>query len=273
MPLINGIYASINEWGTDSSQPPVVLIHGAGSNHLIWPAQLRRLPGYRVLAVDLPGHGRTPGALQPTMAAYADRIIDLMQSLDTFRAIFVGHSMGAAVALTLALEYPQHVSGLGLISAGAALTPPPGLMEELSNPVLAAFGLKTLLKQAFSPKTNHKLIRSIEETMGEERASVLAADWQVCRLFDVHERLNEIEAPAWVACGADDRITPTTSAGFLAAQMPNARLQIVPEAGHMLPIEKPDVLQEGLLTFLERIKWLNPSYQIQVRWNRVERHS
>ena len=273
MPLINGMYASVSEGSADDIQPPVVLIHGAGSNHLIWPAQLRRLPGMRVLAVDLPGHGRTAGSLLSTIEAYADQIINLLQALDTYRAVFVGHSMGAAVALTLALEYPQHVAGLGVISAGAALTPPLGLMEELANPLLAASGLKTFLRQAFSSKAKPAVLQAVEESMSAERSSLLAADWQLCRQFDIHDRLAEIQAPTWVACGADDRITPSTSAAVMAAKIQNARLQIVPDAGHMVVLEQPAALQEGLLDFLQRIKWLSPEYQLQLRWNQIERRS
>ncbi len=73
MPTAAGIYyAQFDEGRKD--EPPVILIHGAGSSHLVWPAELRRLAGQRVLAVDLPGHGRSGGVAQQTIAAYAGQI-------------------------------------------------------------------------------------------------------------------------------------------------------------------------------------------------------
>ncbi|TLN23779.1 alpha/beta fold hydrolase, partial [bacterium] len=95
MPIAAGIYYALVQGRAASSlHPPVILIHGAGSSHLCWPAALRRLPGCRVLALDLPGHGRSSGVGLQSLDALADRLVDFLEALGLYQAVFVGHSMG-----------------------------------------------------------------------------------------------------------------------------------------------------------------------------------
>ena len=98
--------------------PPSYLIHGAGGHHLYWPPQIRRLTGYRVYALDLPGHGRSGGSGQQTIDSYTTAVKDWLIEVNLHSAVFVGHSMGSAIALSLALNYPDHVLGLVLIGGG-----------------------------------------------------------------------------------------------------------------------------------------------------------
>ena len=143
MPTAAGIYyAQFDEGHKD--QPPIILIHGAGSSHLIWPSEIRRLVGQRVLAVDLPGHGKSTGVGLQSISSNADQIVEFLAALGLYQAVFVGHSMGGAIALDLAIRHPNQVAGLGLISTGAYLGVDAGFLENLINPLtipsaLAAF--------------------------------------------------------------------------------------------------------------------------------------
>ena len=121
MPVAAEIYYSIHADSSGDQRPPVVLIHGAGGTHLFWPSEVRRLAGYRVYSLDLPGHGKSGGRGLQTISAYRQAVCAWLEAVGLHSAVFVGHSMGSAIALTLALDDPEHVLGLGLIGASARL--------------------------------------------------------------------------------------------------------------------------------------------------------
>src|SRR5512140_3865565 len=101
--------------------PPVILIHGAGGHHLYWPAQVRRLHGERVFALDLPGHGKSAGVGHHSVQDYSAEVLAFMDAMKFSRAVLVGHSMGGAVALQAALDAPERMLGLGLLGSAARL--------------------------------------------------------------------------------------------------------------------------------------------------------
>jgi len=249
MPTAAGIYyAQFDEGRKD--EPPIILIHGAGSNHLIWPADIRRLPGQRVLAVDLPGHGKSSGISQQALSIYADQMVDFLAALGLYQAVFIGHSMGGAIALDLAARHPEQVAGLGLIATGAYLGVDASFLENLSHPVMVPTALHQFQTKAFGPHAAPTLIEQCMQAMKEVRSSVLYGDWRACAKFDLREAVAKIEAPAWVIAGSEDRLTPIAYSHFLAERLPAARLQIIPGAGHMVLVEQPERVAQGLNQFL-----------------------
>ncbi len=251
MPSKAGIYYSISGGG-QLSCPPVVLIHGAGSNHLCWPAELRRLSGFRVLAIDLPGHGRSDGTAQQFIGGYAAGLTNFLESLGIYQSILVGHSMGGAVALHIALNEPNRVAALGLIASGAHLAIPDELMEEISSPALAPMALDWLRKRLFGPAAGDNLVERVVGGLKEARPGVLYSDWQACARFDARPQIAGLHAPLWVAAGMDDQLVPLSSSQFVANHAPRAQFQLVPNAGHMLILEQPRLLGQGLLAFLQK---------------------
>ncbi len=249
MPTAAGIYyAQFDEGHKD--QPPIILIHGAGSNHLIWPSEIRRLAGQHVLAIDLPGHGKSTGIGLQSISSMSDQVVELLAALGIYQGVFIGHSMGGAIALDLAIRYATHVAGLGLISTGAYLGIDPDFLENLTNPLTIPSALVTFRQRAFSLQTSPALVERCLSSMKETRSSVLYGDWHACAEFDVRETITRAEAPAWVIVGSEDQLTPVAYAHFLAGRLPAARLQIIPQAGHMALLEQPGRIAQGLQQFL-----------------------
>ncbi len=247
MPIADGLYFARFEGG-DSAKKPVVLIHGAGCSHSVWPAELRRLPGRTVLALDLPGHGRSAGIGLQSVEAYSAALISFMAELGLYQAVFVGHSFGGAIALQLSVDFPQHVAGLGLISSAAYFNVPDELLSYLSSAYTYPAAIQFLQQRSFAAEAS-------AERIGRSgaRPSVLCGDWKACAQFDLRERISQIRAPAYVACGREDRLTPPAYSRFLAGQIPSAALDILPEAGHMVILEQPKRLRNGLADFLARV--------------------
>ncbi|HEX7592810.1 MAG TPA: alpha/beta fold hydrolase, partial [Anaerolineae bacterium] len=132
MPFVNvgtdKIYYA--EHGNALTNAPVVFVHGAAGSHLIWGAQVRALGEItRTVALDLPGHGRSPLPGRNSIDAYCDIVLGLLDALGFDRAVIVGHSMGGGIAQTLALAHPDRVAGLGLVGTGARLRVLPAILD------------------------------------------------------------------------------------------------------------------------------------------------
>ena len=241
------------------NRPPVVLVHGAGGDSHSWPVEIRRLSGWRVLTVDLPGHGRSIGRPRQSIADYCHDLLDFLGALKIFRVVLVGHSMGAAVVLQLAREFPDRLAGMGLISATPHLEAPPLLVDYFSNPLTIPLGIQLFQQWAFSPRTPPGQVKAALAGLHTARPAVLAGDWQAFARFDFHGTLEQVGIPTWIASGAEDRLAPLPGAQYLASHLPNAAVQVIPSAGHMALVEQPAALAAGLQAFLQTLSPLgNP---------------
>ena len=151
MPIAENIFYFAHEAG-GKDRPPVVLIHGAGGTYLNWPSEIRRLPGYRVYAVDLPGHGKSPGRGLQTIPAYGEAVLAWLEAIELHRAVFVGHSMGGAIIQHLAINHADQVLGLGLVGTGARLRVHPEILTNTATENTFRTAVDTIVQWAFSPQ-------------------------------------------------------------------------------------------------------------------------
>ena len=120
MPAVENLYYFENK-EEGNGKACIVLLHGAGGTHLHWPHNIRRLGEYRILAPDLPGHGKSGGLGEQTIEGYADVIANWLDEIGVYKAVFIGHSMGGAISLMMALRHQERVAGLGLVGTGGSL--------------------------------------------------------------------------------------------------------------------------------------------------------
>lgn len=252
MPINANIYAFAHPTRTADS-PSVILIHGAGGTHLHWPPQIRRLPNAHVHAIDLPGHGKSEGRGRQSIAAYVENVLAWLDEQKIHQAVFVGHSMGGAIALAMGIHHPERVLALGLVGTGARLRVDPVLIENASRPETFPSVIEAMTERAFGPKTPERLKKLGAKRMAETRPVVLHSDFLACNTFNIMDSLDQIQAPCLVLCGENDKLTPPRYAQHLGNQLPNAEIQIFPHAGHMLQIEEPAAVAQALTDFLEKI--------------------
>jgi pimeloyl-ACP methyl ester carboxylesterase len=235
------------------NRPPVILIHGAGGTHLSWPPQIRRLTGEKIYAPDLPGHGKSEGSGRQSIDEYADDVIAFMKDLKIRAAVIVGHSMGSAVTLTLALKYPKQVLGLGLLGSGSKLRVAPNILETAGNPNAFEAAVDMVNENCFSLETSQNLLKISRRTMLEIRPPVLSGDLLACNEFDVTSQLNMIKVPTLIICGTEDRMMPAKFSESLKDGIANSKLHVLDRAGHMVMLEQPDAVADLLKQFIDGI--------------------
>jgi pimeloyl-ACP methyl ester carboxylesterase len=230
---------------------PLLLVHGAGGTHRTWPDSLREMPGRRVLSVDLPGHGVAPPPGETTIAGYASCLLGMLDALAIPRVVLAGHSMGGAIALTLALEAPARVAGLLLVGTGARLRIAPALLEASADPARKVEVSGMMAASCFGPAASEEARQVVARDVAGMAPGVLHGDFTACDGFDAMERLGPVRAPTFVVVGEEDRLTPPKFAAFLRDRLPGKGMLVVPGAGHMVATEAPAAVTAAVAGFLE----------------------
>jgi pimeloyl-ACP methyl ester carboxylesterase len=236
-------------WLEAGAGPPLVCLHGAGGSAELWAPQLDGLAGVaRVVAPDLPGHGPLGGRGRPSVPAYADWVAAFLDALGLGPVVLAGHSMGGAIAQTLALTRPGRVAALILVATGARLRVLPRLIELLR--VRPVEGRDLLGGLCYAPTTPRERVAVADRVLVETAPSVTLGDFLACDRFDVMDRLGTIDVPALVVAGTEDRLTPPKYGRFLAGAIPAARLAEIGAAGHFPHLEQPDAVNAAIRAFL-----------------------
>jgi pimeloyl-ACP methyl ester carboxylesterase len=249
---------------------PVVLVHGLGGCALNWVDVTPLLSrSCRVLVPELPGHGLSEQlAAVPNLAVFADRIGAVAQREGMFPAAYVGHSLGSAVALRLALRRPEAVSALVLAAAAGissttrrakwglrilGIVGPRRLVAPWAESVSESAFLRSLVFGRWGASDPLILSRSAVDGFLEGTRlttdSVSAARAVV--VDDVRQELGELRCPTLVLWGARDNQLPVAD-GFEFARRLGAALRVIGDCGHLLIGERPDLCAEAIETFLKR---------------------
>lgn len=253
MPSINGNYYFLHE-AEDTATPPILLIHGAGGSHLHWSPDIRRLNGFKVIALDLPGHGKSEGIGRQSIDDYVQAVQDFMDAMELPAAIIAGHSMGSAIALQLALDAPDRVLGLVMVSGGSRLPVNPSMLNNAADPATFALAVNTINQLAFGSQADPRLRELAAQRMEKEtRPTVLHGDFLACNDFNASERLSEIDKPTLIICGTDDKMTPLRFSHTLQENIKDAKLVKIEGAGHMVGLEKPHEVATALEAFVDEL--------------------
>ncbi len=163
-------------------------------------------------------------------------------------AVLVGHSMGGAITIEVALARPELLAGIVLVGSGARLRVTPIIRDEVKRDYPHA--AEVIAEWAYSPRADAKLKTASVRELLEVPAAVTHGDFQACDAFDRMEEIGRILLPTLVVCGEEDRLTPVKYSQYMKDRIPNARLVIIPEAGHSVMLEKPEELNAALRSFI-----------------------
>ena len=252
-----GLRISYRQRGRQSRLPSLLCVHGAGAGSLHFSELLEGLAvGRRVVAVDLPGHGRSDPfdpwpADEELPAHYVSLCAAFAEQLGLGRFIWMGHSMGGALGLFFALRYPERLAALGSITSTARITITKTLLGKLDQKfeLLPALFADT----SYSPYTDRNKARGLAAQQLQCDKGVLLADFRACRHLDLRQRLGELRLPIAVISASDDIITPPPMQRELVAALPNATLTEIARGGHFVMRERPEPVLAALKELLARV--------------------
>jgi pimeloyl-ACP methyl ester carboxylesterase len=241
------------QWGGErGAGPALVFIHGSGDSGRCWNEVIQNLGEWTnaAVALDLPGHGARmaqPLPSPPTVSEYAAGVRRDLERLGLAHAILVGHSLGSAIALRLALDSPGIVWRLALIGAGARLRVQPALLELARSDQDTAW--QQLAELGHAPE-HSDMAHAYVAASASTAPGVLYNDLAACDGFDVMAEIGDIQRPALVVVGEADRLTPPKYATYLAEHLPHASLVTLPGVGHYVMDEAPEAVASGLSEWL-----------------------
>ncbi|WP_341895700.1 alpha/beta hydrolase [Ferrovibrio terrae] len=253
------IFAATGGKAFDAAKPTVVFIHGNACDHTSWAMQTRWFAyhGYSVLAVDLPGNGRSEGPMLESVEAFADWMPLLLDAAGVRQAALVGHSMGALIALETAVRHPSRVQKISLLGFAFPMAVNPELQALADS---GAYTVVELMNDWMIAKKNqigsnrvpgsHLLNGSIR-LIDRAPRNCLALGFRLCNAYqNGKQAVAAVAAPVQIIAGERDQMTPLRAARGWAKEFKDGRIDVLPGCGHMMMGERPDETLDALKIFI-----------------------
>lgn len=248
----------------EGNGPALLLLHGAGGDHTVWNGVIPRLsPSFHVLAPDLRGHGRTsaPPGSHLTFAELMGDVLGLLDQKSVRSAHVVGLSGGALLALRLALDRPERVRSLTMVSGAAYTDPHTRAMAERWEETYSKegpdpFALR-ILKDLYYPDwiEAHLDFADALRAQVAHLDLVPAVQWShAMRSFDERRRIANVKVPTLIVQAMDDAVVDASHGRILRQSIPGAQIRILAETGHMVPVERPEETAQAITAFAQSVE-------------------
>ena len=244
----------------DPALPTVVFCHGAQCDHSVWILQSRYLAhhGYGVLAVDLPGHGRSAGPALASVGALADWITAVQDAAGVSTAAIVGHSMGSLIALECAARRPERVAKIALLATAYPMKVSAELLdatknnEPLAQDMVNIWSHLAYAQYPNNPGPGFWVIGENLRLMQRQKPGVMHLDFTACNAYaGGAEAAAKVRCPALFLLARRDSMTPVRAAQDFAKSIKGAQLVVIDGSGHNMMGEKPDEVLDTLAAFLK----------------------
>ena len=262
--LVNGSNAYCYTGGKayNPAQPTAVFIHGAQNDHSVWILQTRYFAhhGYNVLALDLPGHGRSAGPALASIEDISAWLLALLDAAGVERAMLIGHSMGSLAALETAGAAPGRVSKLALVGSAYPMRVSDALLDAARDDEARAIDMvniwshSTMSPKPSSPGPGFNVMEGARRLMQRMAARgpdlLFHTDFSVCnRYAGGAAAAARVTCPTLLLLGQRDMMTPPKAARTLKDGIRHARTVEVAASGHSLMSEQPDAVLDALYGF------------------------
>ena len=240
--------AGFGNYPVDDTKPAIIFVHGAGGSHLMWLSELRAFKNdYHPIAVNLPGHGLSPGKGCDRISDYASFVLSFADELKLKKFFLVGLSMGGAISQEIALTAPERLIGLVLMSTGARLKVMPDLFTMILNNWKMYMDM--FPKFAFSQNVSDSVLKLAIKDLSQREPFVVEADFRGCDNFNRMDDVKNISVPTLIISANLDLLTPPKYMDYLHSQIKGSRLIKIENAGHIVNLEKPKEVENALAEF------------------------
>ncbi len=243
----------------DREKRTVVFVHGAGLDHSWFALQSRYFGyhGWNVLALDLPGHGRSEGPPLPTVAAMADWVFDVLDHFAIGKAAVVGHSLGSLIAVECAARKPARIERIALIGTAYPMKVGEAFLEAARKNEQTAFDMETIwghaaqVPLAANPNPGMWMYGDTLARLGRLAPGVLYNDLKACSEYAAGEQsAAKVICPVLFILGERDVMTPAKSAIAFSKLFSGAKVVFAQISGHSIMAEAPDATLDALIDFL-----------------------
>ena len=246
-------FAGTGSGHAGADAPTVIFVHGAGMDHTIWvmPARCFARRGYRVLAVDLPGHGRTKGPALTRIEAMSAWLAEMCDALGVTQAAVAGHSMGSLVAYRFAADFPERCRALALLGTSMPMPVADALLAAAEDDHHAAIDMANAWSHSAGATLGGNrnpgiwMLSAGERLIERAGPGVFHADLAACNAFDAGA-VGPVTAPTLVIAGDADRMTPLRAGIDVARSLPDARVVTLAGCGHSMLAERPNEVLDAL---------------------------
>src|SRR5262245_2454569 len=241
------------------AQRSVMFIHGAANDHSVWALQSRYFAyhGFNVLAVDLPGHGKSTGTTSSSVEEMAAWVLRVLDAAGIEQAALVGHSMGSLIALEAAASAPARVQKLVLVGTAFPMKVSDALLENAKAHDHAALEMINVWSHSAAGQTGGNRVPG-QWIMGgsmrllERTTEPLYSDFNACNQYaGGAASAAKVACPVLMIAGSRDLMTPPRSAKSIADKLAHAQQVTIAGAGHDLMVERPDAVLDALIAFLK----------------------
>ncbi len=256
------VFAQTGGRSIDPSLPVVVMIHGAGMDQTVWQQQSRYLAhhGWNVLAIDLPGHGRSSGTAHSSVSENADWLINFLNVVELEAVSLVGHSLGALISLDVAGRYGDRVSRAALLGVTSKMPVHQALLDaaaedcRLAGQLIVGWGFSKEAHRGGNIASGLWMMEGGQRLLEQSRPGVLKADLEAANCYtDGLKVAGNVKCPVMLLLGASDKMTPVKGAQKLQETIANCRTKVLPQAGHMMMIEAPRETLKSIADFLNEV--------------------
>ena len=250
------VYVATSNREIDPQKPTVLFLHGTGQDHTIWVLPTRYFARHdrNVLAVDLPGHGRSGGDPLESIEAMADWAVQVLDTAGISSAAVVGHSLGSLVAIAIAARHPQRVRAIALVGVTVPMPVSGFLLDNAKEDkheaieMLNYWGYSKSAQLGGNATPGNWMLGGGLRLMEKARPGVIHNDLNACNEYiEGMDHAASIECPALLILGERDMLTPVRSAMKVAEALPNAEKAILEGSGHALLAERPDPVLDQLI--------------------------